>query len=351
MASSGVTGTFNLDVADVIEHAARRCGISVSDMGLENSTILRDNLWILMSAWSNKGINLWRLYRPMFGMNSGKAEYEMNAGDIEVENALCRTPQQLSATVTSSAGGTTSNLTDQDVETVATQTASNGNFQWDFGTDTTQNVALCGLLPNGANTYNLVFEYSFDGSAWGNVDSQGSAAYVDNVWQWFAFDPTYAAQYFRVRETGGATMSFREMFVAAQWQDINMSLLNRDDYANMPNKRFSGTPRQYWFDRQLTPTMVLWPVPNSAFSLIYCITHRHIEDVGAMSNTLNIPQRWFDPVVWNLAYMSILELKGADMQRFPLIEKMKDLSLLDASVEDRDKGPIMITPDIGRYTV
>jgi len=348
MISSGVTGSFNLDVSDVIEHAARRCGVPVSELGLESSKILTDNLWMLLSAWSNRGMNLWRLYRPMFGLKAGQAEYAMNTGDIEVENALYRTPAELSATVVSSAGSTVANLTDRDIDTVATQSGANGNFQWTF--DEAQNVALFGLLPNGNNTYNLVFEASPDGATWTTVYAQGSTAYVDNVWQWLAFDPTYPWEYFRVRETGGATMSFREMFPAAQWQDITLAPMNKDDYANMPSKRSPGRAVQYWFDRQLTPKMILWPVPNTSFAIISTITHRHIEDVGAMSNTLNIPQRWFEPVVWNLAYMSIAELPKADLARFPMIKGMKDQSVIEAENEDRDKSPITITPDIAVYT-
>lgn len=346
--SSGVTGTFSLTVADVVEHAARRCGIMPSDIGPESQSILTENLWMLLSNWSNRGINLWRLYRPLFGLYPGQAEYPMNAGDIEVENAFCRTPTQLTGTVASSAGGTVANLTDQAVATVCTQTSTNGNFSWDFGG--VQTVALVGVMSAATRSYNLVFEYSTDGSTWLTATAQGAAAYVDGVWQWLAIEPAYGAQYFRVRETGGATLSLREVFVAANWQDISMAPLNRDDYGNLPNKRFPGTPRQYWFDRQLTPKMVVWPVPSSTFQLLYCITHRHIEDVGALANGLNIPQRWYDAVVWKLAFMSVGELPNADLQRYPMIKDMAMMTQPEAENEDRDKSPITITPDIGAYT-
>ena len=38
--------------------------------------------------------------------------------------------------------------------------------------------------------------------------------------------------------------------------------ISRTEYASYPNKEQQGFPTVFWFDRLLSPTVTLWPVPN-----------------------------------------------------------------------------------------
>jgi hypothetical protein len=58
MASSG-TSTFNLNIDEVIDEAYERCGLTTnSGYDLKRA---RRNLNILLSEWSNRGLNLWKV--------------------------------------------------------------------------------------------------------------------------------------------------------------------------------------------------------------------------------------------------------------------------------------------------
>jgi hypothetical protein len=131
-----------------------------------------------------------------------------------------------------------------------------------------------------------------------------------------------------------------------------MSRLNRDDYTNLPNKNFTANqPFQYWFDRTIPePTIFLWPTPNDAFVQMTVWYSRQIMDVGALTNELEIPQRWYEAVVMNLAHRLSLELPQVPMDRVVYLEKMAAQYLNEAEQEERDKSPIYYAPNISVYT-
>jgi hypothetical protein len=73
-----------------------------------------------------------------------------------------------------------------------------------------------------------------------------------------------------------------------------MSRLNRDDYTNLPNKNFTANqPFQFWFYRTIpTPTIYLWPTPSNPFVQMTVWYSTQIMDVGALTDEVQIPQRW-----------------------------------------------------------
>lgn len=349
MATSGTTGATTLEVSDLLDHIVRRCGLTPDKLTPELAGVVRNSLYFFFGTLSNRGINLWRVVRTLVGIAAYKGEYTLTTGTIDVLQALWRTPQRLSGTVATSAGGTTTNVDDGDVDTSLTQSAPSGNISWNFTDDTVVN--LVGLLPNGTATLALTFETSPDGTTWTAIKTLASSSFTDNTWYWYELEPSRSAQYFRVRETAAGTLNFREIFLANTWTEVTMSRMNRDDYSNLPSKRSaSGQPLQFWLDRQLTPKMVLWPIPDNSFRLMNLFTHMHIEDVGAISNTLDIPQRWYNAIVANVALDCILDLPGADVKRYEMLKEQADRTLGMAEAEERDASPTNIIPQIGVYT-
>ncbi len=349
MATSGTVGQSFIDVADIIDKAIRRCGVQPNMLTPETTQIVTDNLFMLLTTLANRGINMWRVHRSLMGLYANQAEYTMAQGTLDILYALYRMPQRLSGTVVSSAGGTATNATDGDIDTLCTQVSPNGNISWDF-TDPVV-VNSIGILAGATASYTLVFEVSDDDVVWTQVGaSPGATAYTNGRWQWYDIEPADSARYFRVRETGGGTLSVREVFVTSTWTEITMARLNRDEYSALPNKRLPGQALQFWFDRQITPKMVLWPMPNTTFTLMSLYTHRQIEDVGVLSNTLDIPQRWYEAVVTGLAFNSVLELPGADLQRYETLKDQANMAMTTAEAEERDASPTQWQPNISPYT-
>lgn len=353
MTTSGTTGTTTLDVADIIDHVSRRCGVSPGKLSQEDTILIKNNLFMFLTTLANRGINMWRVSRSLYGVYPGQAEYDLSVGDLDVLQALYRQPQRLEAdTVTSSAGGTVANVDDGDTDTSLTQVSTGGNVYWDWGSsaDTTR-VNCIGLLPNTSTTFTLTFDVSDDAITWTNVYTPGATAYTNSVWKWYDLEPAKAGRYFRVRETGSATLNFREIYLTETWSETSMWRMNRDDYSMLPNKRSSGLPLQYWLDRQrANPVMVVWQVPSTTFAVMSLFTHKEIEDIGALSNEIDIPQRWYGAVVSSLALACLPELPNADLNRYPMLKEQAQADMLYAEGEERDASPTNLLMNIGPYT-
>ena len=81
-----------------------------------------------------------------------------------------------------------------------------------------------------------------------------------------------------------------------------------------------------------------------------CWYSRQIEDVGSLTDELEIPQRWYETVLFMLAHRMSLELPQVGMDRVSYLEKMADKYLADAESEERDRSPIYWAPNISVYT-
>jgi hypothetical protein len=174
---------------------------------------------------------------------------------------------------------------------------------------------------------------------------------VDNEWLWYDIDPGYTVPYYRIRAITG-TLSLRELFFGNNSTEITMARLNRDDYTNLPNKNFTANqPFQFWFNRTIPQSkMYLWPVPSDPFVQMTVWYSRQIDDVGALTNELEVPQRWYEATVMMLAHRMSLELPGVSLDRVQYLEAQAEKYLALAEAEERDKSPIYFAPNISVYT-
>jgi len=356
MATSGTVGTTVINVQQLIDHGARRCGKLAEELTSEQQVSARESLFFLLSRLINIGIQYWAINKKVIGLQANKYIYDLPLGSVDALNVLYRrlnrpTPNETGG-YTTSAGGTIANAFDNDIDTICTQTSANGNIAVNFGTDNPIYAGSIGILPGVSGTFNVVIEYSIDGSTWSTLYNPGQTVWVDNEWLWYDIDPGQNVQYYRIRETGGNTLSVREFYVGNNSTEITMARLNRDDYTNLPNKNFTANqPFQFWVNRTIPqPQLYLWPVPSDPFVQMTVWYSRQIQDVGALQDELEIPQRWYEATVFMLAHRMALELPGVQGERISYLEKMADKYLFEAEQEERDKSPIYFAPSIGCYT-
>jgi hypothetical protein len=75
-----------------------------------------------------------------------------------------------------------------------------------------------------------------------------------------------------------------------------------------------------------------------------------IEDVGALSGQLAIPDRWLMAIQNMLAHQMAQILPGVDANRIGYLEGQAEKYFNMAEQEERDKSPIYFAPNIGVYT-
>lgn len=355
MAYSGTVGQTVINVQQVIDHAVRRCGKLAEEITSEQQITARESLYFLLSNLGNRGIQYWAINKKVFGLKPDQYVYELPDGSIDVLNALYRrmnrpTPNSTGGYTASS--GVVANAFDNNVDTICTQSAPDGNITVNFGTDNPVYAGSIGILPGVSGVFHVVLEYSVDGSTWNTLYDPGVVTWEDDVWLWYDITAGQTVQYYRMRETGGATLAVREFYVGNNSTEIVMARLNRDDYTNLPNKNFTANqPFQFWFDRTIPkPSIYLWPAPSDPFVQMTIWYSRQIMDVGTLQDQLEIPQRWYEAVVMMLAHRLSLELPGIAPDRIGYLEKMADKFLYDAEQEERDKSPIYWAPNISVYT-
>jgi len=130
--------------------------------------------------------------------------------------------------------------------------------------------------------------------------------------------------------------------------DIFMTPISRDDYAGYPQKQTQAPPTVYWMDRLITPTVTLYPVPDSGGP--YTFTYYallQVQDANIPSGeTPDIPTRWFDCLCAGLAY------RLARIYAPALEDKRKtdyQDAWLAASGEDLEQAPVRIIPRMWGY--
>lgn len=354
MTTSGTVGLTTIQVKDLVTTAILRCGVPSSVITTENLQSAKNCLYYYLVSLGNKGINLWTIEKTIIGLLKNQITYQLPLGTIDTLGALYRVQSRFTdtAAITSSAGGVAANTVDSDIDTACTQTSANGNLRADYGSATT--VVSFGVLSNVTRTYTLVLEGSDDDATWTTVYTPGATSCVDRVWQYWDIDSPRTFRYFRVRETGGAILDLRELALSNYNNEYPVTRENLDNYINLPNKTMSSNfPTQYWLDRKLQyPTLYIWPVVNTDFLCMVVWRHRQIQDIGAFTNTVEIPDRWAEALITNLAARLIFELPKeiVDFSRAKYLVQMAAGADIEAGNEERDKSSIDIDPGIRGYT-
>lgn len=124
--------------------------------------------------------------------------------------------------------------------------------------------------------------------------------------------------------------------------DLNITRINVSNYSAINNKQTPGRPVQIYVDRQVAnPVAYLWPVPDQAnYTLVYTRLRR-IQDPGKGVTTLDVPFRFYEAVVSQLAAM--LAVKVAP-DRVAVLKPLADEALFLAQGEDRDRASVFLTP-------
>lgn len=130
--------------------------------------------------------------------------------------------------------------------------------------------------------------------------------------------------------------------------DISMNRISVSDYANIPAKSVTGRPLQIYVNRQVSPEITVWPVPDSSttYTLVYWYLRR-IQDTGASAaNTADIPYRFLPALISGLAYYIALKNPEA-ADRIQMLKGFYEEQFQLAASEDRDRAPDRFIPFIG----
>lgn len=124
--------------------------------------------------------------------------------------------------------------------------------------------------------------------------------------------------------------------------------ISRTEYASYPNKAQQGFPTSYWYDRLVSPTLTLWPVPDgSSATILKYYRVRQIQDANLQNGeNVEIPYRWLEAVADGLTYRLA---RIWQPQMAPALKAQADESYQIAATQDVETVPTYIAPMIGNY--
>lgn len=351
MATSGTIGQTTFTTRQVVDHAFRRCRLVPQQITGESIQTAQDLLWMILSNLNQRGIALWAVAEQFIGLVENVPQTPLKVGTLDVFNINLRQLTRLTGTATATSGAA-SLAFDGDLATSTTQAFPGGNIA--LALTTASVVTMVGVCPNATATWGFTIQTSSNsGSSWTTRVTASEQA-VSGQWLWYAIQgATDETTNVRIVANGTTTLSVKEFVVGNNTQDITISKIDRDSYATLPNKQFVGRPVQCWYDRQRDAQYLwMWPAPAQDYTITYCVqvyAQRQLQDVGALTQTLDIPQRWYLPIVADLARNLAMEIKEVDPQLVPTLEASADRLLNAAWNGESDGATARLLPNIGVY--
>lgn len=138
-----------------------------------------------------------------------------------------------------------------------------------------------------------------------------------------------------------------EQTVASAPQDLTIGRISRSEYFALPNKTQTGErPTQFYLERTVIPVMYLWPVPDNSTRTVKYYRMRMLQNIGALSQTPDVANRWLDAVCAGLA--ARLAVKYAP-DRLGTLQPLADKAYENAAYEDAERVALRIAPDFSAY--
>jgi len=143
--------------------------------------------------------------------------------------------------------------------------------------------------------------------------------------------------------------AFVRQTVNSENSDIQMTRLSRSEYSAVPNKSTQGQPLQFFLDKQISPTISVYPTPDETSKYtIHLNVLTRMDDVDAATNTLQMPFRFYPCLAAGLAYYISIK---KNPERTGLLKQIYEEEFQRALDADEDRASFRITPDISNYNI
>ena len=130
--------------------------------------------------------------------------------------------------------------------------------------------------------------------------------------------------------------------------DRYITPISRTEYASYPNKTQQGFPTVFWFDRLISPTITLWPVPdgNGPYVMNYYSVRQTQDAVLGGAKTVEIPYVWLDAfaaaLAWRLSEKYAPQIEDRMMMKADRAWKI-------AATQNVEDVNLYITPSLSGY--
>ena len=128
--------------------------------------------------------------------------------------------------------------------------------------------------------------------------------------------------------------------------DLSMARISREEWLSIPVKSTASRPSQWYLDRQILPTLKVYPTPENSTDIFTYDCLVRIEDITEPTHSIGIPFRFYEAFMADLS-ARIAEKKAPD--RVNRLDSRAALKWDEAAAEDRDRAAYQVNPDLAIY--
>jgi hypothetical protein len=122
---------------------------------------------------------------------------------------------------------------------------------------------------------------------------------------------------------------------------------SRTDYASLGNPAEQGFPTSFWFDRALSPSLTLWPVPDGSTTYLmsyYAYTQTQDANLRQGGNAA-IPYWWLDAYVADLAH----RLSRHHAPALETVRKQDKIDAYNRASKQVEPAPMYLSVGLASY--
>ena len=224
--------------------------------------------------------------------------------------------------------------------------ATSGTFTYQR---TAGDLTLQAFVRAGVPKTDLTSQHMADAQAEANLMMASLSNQVPHLWTSETYPVTLS--------DGTATYALPERIIDIQVAYISTTSggvttdrvigpISTAEYASLSNKTTEGAPTAYWFDKQITPSIVLWPTPDQTYTLNLRCLSRFQDTLLVNGTDVEIPYRFWDAFCWGLAFRLAAIYKPEKAQSLGQIAEAELQKALD---QDTDAVPVRVVANVGGY--
>lgn len=143
------------------------------------------------------------------------------------------------------------------------------------------------------------------------------------------------------------TVMILDAYIVSDSIDRVILPISRTEYASYPNKAQQGFPTTFWFDRLISPTVTLWPVPDGSQTSLKYYRVRRLQDSNLQGGEqVEIPYLWLEAFADGLTYR-LARIWSPQMA--PALKAQADESYEIAAAQGIEQAQQYISPQLSGY--
>jgi hypothetical protein len=356
----------NTEIDDLLTEALEHVGIigNTATALQIKSAIYSANLEL--TSWAGRdGNNLFMINPMMVSLVPGQSKYELPSYVVQIpyNEMVVLAPQRLNTggTAYSSDGGVANNCFDPTATAGCAQTAPNGYISYNYGAGNTNSILYIGILSLSLETYSIAVEYSVDGNTWVTLYNAIQQTYYPSITNWIVLKKSVAAQFWRIRETQGATLQIQQLYFNIDNYNQNyqtLAAVSRFDYLNWsptvansgnPNSTQGSTLSGYYVDEGMPTVINVYPVPSTTGFCLKFNALWYPQDITYLFYNAPMPPKFLEAFIKGVAYRLSLKFLIQDKAQQQILKQESIEAYQRAIHSDYQNVILSFMPDMSSF--